>query len=104
MKVARFRFSLVLATLLLPVSIRAQDDPAGSADLPDGVEQILPRGRIAAVFEPRFVTAAEAEIAAEAWVLGVVIDGQAKAYSLNLLNRHEVVNDRFGDLPVAAVW
>ena len=69
-----------------------------------GVEQILPRGRIAAVFEPRFVTAAEAEIADDAWVLGVVIDGRAKAYSLNLLNRHEVVNDRFGDLPVAAVW
>ena len=72
--------------------------------LPEGVEQILPRGRIAAVFEPRFVTAAEADAPDDAWVLGVVIDGRAKAYSLNLLNRHEVVNDRFGDLPVAAVW
>jgi len=73
-------------------------------ELPPGVEQILPRGRIAAVLEPEFVTASEAEISEDAWVLGVVIGGQAKAYSLNLLNRHEVVNDRFGDLPVAAVW
>ena len=37
-------------------------------------------------------------------ILGIAINGEAKAYSLNLLNRHEVVNDRFADLPVAAVW
>jgi len=68
------------------------------------VEQILPRGRIAAVFEPRFVPAAEAEISDDAWVLGVVVDGQARAYSLNLLNRHEVVNDQIGEQKFAAVW
>ena len=98
MKALTTRTLLAIIALLMPFAARAQDD------LPDGVEQILPRGRIAAVFEPEFVTAAEAEIADGAWVLGVVIDGKAKAYSLNLLNRHEVVNDRFGDLPVAAVW
>jgi len=77
---------------------------AAAEELPPGVEQILPRGRIAAVFEPRFVPAAEAEISEDAWVLGVVIDGQARAYSLNLLNRHEVVNDQIGEQKFAAVW
>ena len=77
---------------------------AAAEELPPGVERILPRGRIAAVFEPRFVPAAEAEISDDAWVLGVVIDGQARAYSLNLLNRHEVVNDRIGEQKFAAVW
>ncbi len=38
------------------------------------------------------------------WVLGVVLEGQARAYSLNLLNRHEVINDRIADQPIAAVW
>lgn len=94
---------LALCVGLLQISaatiVAATDD-----EPPPGVEQILPRGRIAAVFEPSFVSATEAEIPDEAWVLGVVINGEAKAYSLNLLNRHEVVNDRFGDLPVAAVW
>lgn len=71
---------------------------------PPGVEQIIPRGRIAAVLDPEFVAADEAEIAGDAWVLGVVVDGQAKAYSLNLLNRHEVVNDRSGGTAFAAVW
>ena len=72
--------------------------------LPSGVEQLLPRGRIAAVFAPEFVSAAEAEISDDAWVLGVLIEGEPKAYSLNLLNRHEVVNDHSGDTAFAAVW
>jgi len=77
---------------------------AGAEKLPDGVEQIIPRGRIAAIVEPKFVEASEAEIAAAAWVLGVAIDGEARAYSLNLLNHHEVVNDRIGERAFAAVW
>lgn len=72
--------------------------------LPPGVEQILPRGRIAAVFEPEFVRASQAEISDDAWILGVVVEGQPKAYSLNLLNRHEVVNDQSGETRFAAVW
>ena len=73
-------------------------------ELPEGVEQILERGKIAAIFNPEFVAADEAEIADDAWVLGVEIDGQARAYSLNLLNRHEVVNDQIGEKSFAAVW
>jgi hypothetical protein len=72
--------------------------------LPPGVEQLLPRGKIAAVFEPQFVSATEAEIPDDAWILGVVVDGAARAYSLNLLNRHEIVNDRVGEKAFAAVW
>lgn len=79
-------------------SARADDDP------PPGVKQLLPRGKIAAVFEPQFVTADEAEIADDAWVLGISINGEARAYSLNLLNHHEVVNDVVGERPIAAVW
>ncbi len=78
---------------------------ASAADkLPPGVEQLLERGAIGAIFEPEFVPANEAEISDDAWILGVVIDGQARAYSLNLLNHHEVVNDRIGDTAFAAVW
>ena len=73
-------------------------------ELPPGVEQILPRGGIPAIFNPQFVPAEQAEISDDAWVLGVEINGQAHAYSLNLLNRHEIVNDRIGETAFAAVW
>ena len=89
--------TLLLA--LLPAAVFADEEV-----LPDGVEQILPRGRIAAITEPEFVSAEDADISDDAWVLGVVIDGVAKAYSLNLLNNHEVVNDRVGKTAFAAVW
>lgn len=94
------RTVLVLALLVFAVRSVAES-PSG---LPLGVQQILPRGGIPAIFEPEFVPASDAEIPDGAWVLGVEVDGVAKAYSLNLLNRHEVVNDQFGDRPLAAVW
>ena len=77
---------------------------AADSELPDDFRQLIPRGRIASVDNPTFVPASEAEISDDAWVLGVEIDGEAKAYSLNLLNHHEIINDRFGETPVAAVW
>ena len=82
---------------VLPVA--ATDEP-----LPPGVEQLLPRGGIPAVLDPQFVPAADADLPDEAWVLGVVVDGNARAYSLNLLNHHEVVNDQVGSTAFAAVW
>lgn len=82
----------------------AQSGRPSSDEPPAGVQQILPRGGIPAVFAPRFVSVAEASIPDDAWVLGVVVEGVAKAYSLNLLNRHEVVNDRSGNTDFAAVW
>lgn len=91
-----------LLILLILLTVFAPSVPADT--LPEGVEQILPRGKIAAISDPQFVSAAEADISDDAWVLGVVVEGEAKAYSLNLLNRHEVVNDRSGNVAFAAVW
>ncbi len=93
------RLSLpAIAVLLLVCS------DSRSEDVPEGVDILLPRGGIPAIFDPEFVPADRADIPDEAWILGVVIDGVARAYSLNLLNEHEIVNDRVGDLPFAAVW
>ena len=82
----------------------AEPSPGEVSDVHPEFQQLLPRGKIASVDDPQFVYAAEAEIPDDAWILGVEIDGQAHAYSLNLLNRHEIVNDRIGDKTFAAVW
>ncbi len=37
-------------------------------------------------------------------VLGLSIDGDHRAYPLNLLSRHEIVNDTVGGEPVAVTW
>lgn len=61
----------ILAATLVPRSALARN-----SDLPANFEQILPRGRIAVITQPQYVSATEAEISDNSWVLGVVIDGQ----------------------------
>lgn len=78
--------------------------PIAAQEKPEGFEQIIPRGRIAAIDDPVYVSAADAKIPDDGWVMGVIIEGQARAYSINLLNSHEIVNDKIGDTAFAAVW
>jgi hypothetical protein len=57
-----------------------------------------------ALVEPSFVTADEAQLVAGVSVVGVSIDGAHRAYPLYVLKNHQVVNDRLGDVPIAASW
>jgi len=100
MKRAFLRGAVALLALVLSGSLES----SRAEDLPPGVTRIVPRGKIRAIVEPEFVSADKAEIPSDAWVLGVATGGEARAYDLNLMNRHEVVNDRIGDQPFAAVW
>ena len=81
-------------------------DPSLDAGLPqiEGFKKLLPRGAIPAIVDPVFVDAEDAEMPAEAWVLGFEIGGETFAYDLNLLNRHEVVNQSVDRVDFAAVW
>ena len=73
-------------------------------ELFDDYQQLLPRGGIPAIVNPEYVTANEAQISDSTWVLGVLINGHARAFSLNLLNNHEIVNDKIDTVSYAAVW
>lgn len=46
----------------------------------------------------------EAGVDGETAVLGVLQEGQARAYPVALLDRHEVVNDTFGGEAFAVLW
>jgi hypothetical protein len=87
----------VLLFALGPLAVGAGDPPAA-------FRRYFPKGRFPALDTPAYVRAAEADTPADAWVLGVVVDGEARAYELNLLTRHEVVNDRAGERPFSIVW
>jgi len=97
----RLPIQLIWINLILFIVFGTQ---AQQTEIFNEYKQILPRGKIAAIFEPEYVSADEAEISDSAWVLGVVISGNTMAYSLNLLNHHEVVNDRVDTIAFATVW
>ena len=64
-----------------------------------------PRDGIPAIDRPQFVEAGEADfLKDDDRVLGVTVEGIAKAYPIRILNYHEVVNDRFGDQAVAVTY
>jgi hypothetical protein len=68
--------------------------------------QVLPAGAIPALTDPIFVTgkAAAKQMAGDEPVMGLVTQGEAKAYSLWHLDAHEIVNDVIGDIPIAVAW
>ena len=37
-------------------------------------------------------------------VLGVELEGESRAYPMTVMSRHEVVDDMFGDVPVAVAY
>lgn len=87
------------------IGVTAKDLPQVSSLDGDKVYSLLGPDRIPAIDEPQLVTAAEADFMADdEWVLGVAVDGQARAYSLWHLDRHEIVNDWLGGEPIAATW
>ncbi len=64
-----------------------------------------PRDGIPALTAPKFVAAAAATfMRADEQVLGVFLGGVAKAYPTRILSWHELVNDRYRDLPVLVSW
>ncbi|HRF02276.1 MAG TPA: DUF3179 domain-containing (seleno)protein [Pirellulaceae bacterium] len=61
---------------------------------------------IRGMIDPKVVSAAAATLADDAPVIGIVIDGQARAYSVASMSRpvEHVLNDRIGGIPVSVTY
>lgn len=68
------------------------------------LKQVLPPDRIPSIDNPTFVSADRANIKDDAPVIGVFLHGEAHAYSMYLLDAHEIVNDVVGGEPIATTW
>ncbi len=72
----------------------------------DEMYTVLPPGTIPAIDEPEFISgeAARAQMAGSELVMGIVVGGEARAYSAWQLDRHEIVNDRIAGSAIAVTW
>ncbi len=83
----------------------AVHDPyTAGQELPDGYRQLLPRDFIRPVYQPRFTTADGIDWPGDADVIGVLIEGEAKAYPVSFLNGREMVVDELGGEPLLVSW
>jgi hypothetical protein len=63
-----------------------------------------PKDGIPSIDHPEFKIISEVEIEENARILGVNYNGVAKAYPLNIMNYHEIVNDMFNGHPVVVTY
>jgi hypothetical protein len=70
------------------------------------IVELLPPDAIPSIDNPEFYSASEAdeEYDPNEMVLGVSINGDTRAYSTSLLDRHEIVNDEVGGQKIAVTW
>lgn len=80
----------------------------GSFELIDGdpMYYVLPKDAISSIDNPKFKSVKEAErfMRDDELVLGVVVNGEARAYSTWHLDKHEIVNDFIGDTYISVTW
>ncbi|TAJ19302.1 MAG: DUF3179 domain-containing protein [Rugosibacter sp.] len=93
---------LLAAIATLSISQFASADVVNGFDLngasiPDKetLEGGPPKDGIPSINQPKFLPAGKANLKADDRVLGVVYNGMAKAYPVQILNWHEIVNDKF---------
>jgi len=66
--------------------------------------QLLPFDGIRPVYDPQFATAEEAPLDDMELIIGIAIDGEAKAYPISVLNFREMVNDELAGIPTLVTW
>ncbi len=66
--------------------------------------QLLGRDVIRPIYDPVFLPASEADTPSNELVIGVVINGEAKAYPITPLRGREIVNDELGGVPILVTW
>ena len=56
------------------------------------------------VYDPVFAGVDEAPLDDDELVIGVEVDGQAKAYPITVMRSREMVNDELGGIPILVTW
>lgn len=73
-------------------------------EAPEGFRQVLKRDWINPVYNPTFVAADEIGWPDEELVIGVNLEGEARAYPVGFLNRREIVLDMHRGIPTFVTW
>lgn len=98
----------------LPPDLRQATEPwdtdwsrrtVGLDELQLGIPAVDPRDRIPPIDRPQFEPISEANWLADREPGALVqFNGETRFYPLSILTRHEIVNDRFGDIPVIVTF
>ena len=105
MKIITIPITLVAAAALsMPLTAQPRLPVLEELD-GDKVSKLLEPDAIPAIDDPMLVAVDEAIFMADAEpVIGIVVNGEARAYSVWHLDYHEIVNDRIEGSAIAVTW
>jgi hypothetical protein len=98
-------FFVLTALVFMPLQALGWDFSKHNIPLDDIMSGGPPKDGIPALINPKYVRADDAGfMKPDENVIGVNINGVARAYPVRILSWHESVNDRFGKQPVLVSW
>ena len=66
--------------------------------------QVIFRDSIRPIYDPTFITVDESNLDDGDHVIGLAVNGEARAYAIGVLTSREMVNDVVGGVPVLVTW
>jgi len=103
--------SLTIAFVVLAVALLGNDLRAQSEEQQTSEREFQPKKLMTprkAIVDAPFITADQVkdQVDDSELVLGVVVEGQPRAYPINMLTgpAREIINDRIGETNFAATW
>lgn len=69
-----------------------------------GEHEKLPKDAISPIYTPKYVSVDEAVLIDEELVMGIDINGEARAMPVALMRFREMLNDEIGGVPILATW
>lgn len=95
----------------LEITVSSEDEPSGGANAVSQTREfelvtVLAFDTIRSIDEPIIYEREKANTVYldEELILGLEIDGEARAYSVPLLSGREIVNDTLAGIPIAITW
>jgi len=96
----------VLALAIARPGLRADDGVFSEKDFDEHMRQVVPRDAFPVLFDPPMVAAKDVggKLRDEDLVIGIAMKDEAKAYPVQVMGVHELVNDEIGGVPIAVSW
>lgn len=98
-------FAAAAASVEFDVEAFAAINPGGPRDVdPNRFRQLLGRDHIVPIYDPLVVSHEEAGLFSDELVMGVALNGEARAYPVGMMRSREIANDELGGVPLLVTW
>ena len=98
-------FALDIPDVPADATILAELSPRGPKSVSRSeFHQVFPRDWILPIYSPKIAAASEVELRADELVMGVIVNGESRAYPLETLRSREIVNDELGGVPILVTF